>query len=117
VKEARLRAALMMTDRLQDAQFKVFSLRIYPSLPNVNWKLAFADSNAALAISSEFSNHYGATLVFTCRLRRVKGNWKIEEIGATSVREGVEKTVTRFAEAHPSARPTDEWIAVPANVR
>jgi hypothetical protein len=32
------------------------------------------------------------------------------------VREGVEKTVMRFASAYPKARATDEWLAFPANV-
>ena len=117
VNKSRLRAAQLMTGRMAQAQYKVFALRIYPSLTNVNWKLAYVDSNAALAVSSEFSNHFGATLVFTCRIRRLRGDWKIEDIGATSIRDGVEKTVTRFAEAYPNARATAEWLAVPANVR
>jgi hypothetical protein len=117
VGSSKLRAAQMMTGRFTDAQYKVFALRIYPSLTNVDWKLAFVDAGAALAVSSEFSNHFGATLVFTCRMRRVGAEWKIEDFSATSVREGVEKTVGSFASAYPKAHATDEWLAIPANVR
>jgi beta-lactamase regulating signal transducer with metallopeptidase domain len=116
VGRSKLRAASMMTGCIEEAQYKVFALRIYPSLTNVDWKVAFIDSDAALAVSSEFSNHFGATLAFTCRMRRVGTGWKIEDFGATSVREGVEKTVGRFASTYPHARPTDEWLASPANL-
>jgi beta-lactamase regulating signal transducer with metallopeptidase domain len=116
VGESRARAAELMTDRPEVARHKILSIRIWPSLTNVDWKLAFVESSAALAVSSEFSNHSGATLVFACRMRRVGDEWKIEEFGATPVREGVEKTVMRFASAYPKARATDEWLAFPANV-
>jgi hypothetical protein len=114
--DSRWHAAQLMTARPEEALFKVFALRIYPSLTNVDWKLAYVDSRAALAVSSEFSNRSGATLVFTCGLRRVGDEWKIEEVNATSVREGIEKTVGRFASTYPKARATDEWLSFPANV-
>ncbi|HEV3300733.1 MAG TPA: M56 family metallopeptidase, partial [Planctomycetaceae bacterium] len=116
VRESRTRAAELMTDCPEDAQHKILSIRIWPSLPNVDWKLAFVDSSAALAVSSEFANHSGATLVFACRMRRVGEEWKIEDLRATPVREGVEKTVMQFASTYPKARATDEWLAFPANV-
>jgi len=116
VRESQARAAELMTDQPEVAQHKILSIRIWPSLTNVDWKLAFVDSSAALAVSSEFANHSGATLVFACRLRRVGEDWKIEELRATPVREGVEKTVMQFAATYPKARATDEWLAFPANV-
>jgi hypothetical protein len=116
VRGSRTRAAELMTDRPEVAQHKLLSMRIWPSLTNVDWKLAFVDSNAVLAVSSEFANHSGATLVFACRMRRVGEDWKIEDLRATPVREGVEKTVMQFASTYPKARATDEWLAFPANV-
>jgi hypothetical protein len=49
-------------------------------------------------------------------MRRVGEEWKIEDLRATPVREGVEKTVMQFASTYPKARATDEWLAFPANV-
>jgi beta-lactamase regulating signal transducer with metallopeptidase domain len=116
VRESRARAAELMTDRPEVAHHKILSMRIWPALTNVDWTLAFVDSSAALAVSSEFAQHSGATLVFACRLRRVGEDWKIEELRATPVREGVERMVAQFASTYPKARATDEWLAFPANV-
>ena len=110
VKDSRSKAARLMADRPEDAHGKVLALRIYPSLVNVDWKLAFVDSNAALAVSSEFSNRCGATLAFTCRLSRIDDEWKIEDLRATSVGEGVDRMVVQFASAYPKARASDEWL-------
>ena len=40
-----------------------------------------------------------------------------QRAAAVASHKGLLTQLVRFAEAHPSARPTDEWIAVPANVR
>ena len=112
------RAAQLMTERPEVAQIRIAALRIYPSLKNVDWKLAYVGSNAALAVSSEFSESLcGGDLVFTCRLHRLGNEWKIDELVATSVRDGVGQTVVQFASANPKARATDAWLASPANVR
>jgi hypothetical protein len=109
---SRSHAAQLTTMESKELQHRILGLRRIPSLKNVDWKLALIDSKAALAVSTGFSSRHGATLVFTCRLRAVGDEWKIEDFAATSAHCGVAHTVERFASAYPHARATDEWLGV-----
>ncbi len=117
VGSSRSHAAQLTTMESKELQHRILGLRRIPSLKNVDWKLALIDSKAALAVSTGFSSRYGATLVFTCRLRAVGDEWKIEDFATTSAHCGVADTVERFASAYPHARATDEWLGFLANVR
>ena len=107
---SRSHAAQLTTMESKELQHRILGLRRIPSLKNVDWKLALIDSKAALAVSTGFSSRHGATLVFTCRLRAVGDEWKIDDFAATSAHCGVAHTVERFAWAYPHARATDEWL-------
>jgi hypothetical protein len=108
VKRSLWQAAQMMTDGTDDAPYRIFGLRTYPSLTTVDWSVAFVDSNAALVVSSEFSNRFGATLVFTCRLHREGGEWKIQDFGATPARDGVDQRSCNLSRLFP-------WLKRPTN--
>jgi beta-lactamase regulating signal transducer with metallopeptidase domain len=116
VRQSPSRAARLMSARREEAQYRIFWLRNYPSLKNVDWQLVFVEPNAALAVSSGFSNRLGATLVFTCRLRKLGEEWKIEDLSATCA-GGIDKKVLQFASSFPQAKAADEWIDFMAHVR
>jgi hypothetical protein len=97
-------------------ELRTFVLRIHPSLTKVEWTLSFADSKAALGMSSDLSIRIDAHLVFKCRLRRVGSDWKIEQCEVTLTQPGVEKRVERLATVRPQGQPSEEWLR-PANVR
>lgn len=93
-----------------DVERHIGAVRGLRAVEKVEWNLAYTDSNAALAVSTEFTDPFGVEQVIACTTRCVDGEWKIDEVAVTASREGVEQQIRQFAAAHPRANAAKGWL-------
>jgi len=93
-----------------DIERHIGAVRGLRAIEKVEWNLAYTDSNAALAVSTEFTDPFGVEQVIACTTRCVDGEWKIDDVAVTASREGVERQIRQFAAAHPRANAGKGWL-------
>lgn len=95
-----------------DARRQLAEITNVGAAQNVEWKVAYMDPAAVIAVSTEFAGSFGEDRVLTCVLKCTEGTWRAEEIAVALAGEGVHRKVRSFALAHPESHPAKGWLPV-----